>query len=219
MTEMERENPRKKGARIERCSVLSDHEARVVRNWWQRLTLSPEMLKKLGSRPGWSKGVRAELRRCDRPEAALLTEGFRHLWDGLGRDEIAKDALYVWAGVAMVLSELKDEQAGVSLAAEAGKAKGDPKKQGESKKPPMSELRFQQLLECHSFEELLMRLRRALALVNKEGVSVVSLADDILQWWKENESPWRPERPTQGVAFRWANDYFRQVAGYRPNND
>ncbi|GAA5133958.1 type I-E CRISPR-associated protein Cse2/CasB [Alloalcanivorax gelatiniphagus] len=219
MSDTELENAQKKDARIERCHVLSGHEAWAVRDWWQRLTLSPEMLKKLGSRPGWSKGVRAELRRCDRPEAALLTEGFRHLWDGLGRDEIAKDALYVWAGVAMVLAELKGEQAGVSLATKAGKAKGDAKKQGDSKQPRMSELRFQQLMECHSFEELLMRLRRALALVDKEGVSAVSLADDILQWWKENESPWRPERPTQGVAFRWANDYFRQVAGYRSNND
>ncbi|MCC4310525.1 type I-E CRISPR-associated protein Cse2/CasB [Alcanivorax marinus] len=213
MTEMELENPPKKDARIERCHVLSGHEAWAVRDWWQRLTLPPEMLKKLGSRPGWSKGVRAELRHCDRPEAALLTEGFRHLWGTLGRDDTRTDDLYVWAGIAMVLAELKDEQPGVSLASEAGKQKG------EVNKPRMSELRFQQLMECHSFEELLMRLRRALALVDKKGVSAVSLADDILQWWKENESPWRLERPTQGVAFRWANDYFRQVAGYRTNND
>ena len=213
MTETELEHAQSKAGPTERCSVLSGHDAWAVRQWWRRLTLAPETLKKLDVPPGWSKGVRAELRRCDRPEAALLTEGFRHLWDALDRDETRKDQLYVWAGVAMVLSELRDEQAGVSLAAEAGKQKGD------TKKPRMSELRFQQLMECHSFEELLMRLRRALALVNKEGVSVVSLADDILQWWKENESPWRPERPTQGVAFRWANDYFRQVAGYRSNND
>lgn len=213
MTDTELENAQTKGARVERCSILSHQEARAVRDWWQRLTLSPDVLKKLGSRPGWSKGVRAELRRCDRPEAALLTEGFRHLWDALGRDEIRTDDLYVWAGIAMVLAELRDEQAGVTLAAEAGKQKGD------IKKPRMSELRFQQLMECHSFEELLMRLRRALALVDKKGVSAVSLADDILQWWKENESPWRPERPTQGVAFRWANDYFRQVADYRSHND
>lgn len=213
MTEMELENPRKKDARIERCHVLSGHEAWAVRDWWQRLTLPPEMLKKLGSRPGWSKGIRAELRHCDRPEAALLTEGFRHLWGALGRDDTRTDDLYVWAGIAMVLAELKDEQPGVTLASEAGKQKG------EVNKPRMSELRFQQLMECHSFEELLMRLRRALALVDKKGVSAVSLADDILQWWKENESPWRPERPTQGVAFRWASDYFSQVARYRSNND
>lgn len=213
MTEMELENAQKKDARIERCSVLSNQEAWAVRDWWQRLTLSPEMLKKIGSRPGWSKGVRAELRRCDRPEAALLTEGFRHLWGEVGSNDTPKGQLYVWAGVAMVLAELRDEQPGVTLASEAGKQKG------EVNKPRMSELRFQQLMECHSFEELLTRLRRALALVDKKGVSAVSLADDILQWWKENESPWRPERPTQGVAFRWANDYFRQVAGYRTNND
>jgi len=213
MSDTELENAQKKDARIERCHVLSGHEAWAVRDWWQRLTLSPEMLKKLGSRPGWSKGVRAELRRCDRPEAALLTEGFRHLWGEVGSSDTQKDQLYVWAGLAMVLAELGDDQAGVTLAAQAGKQKGD------TKKPRMSELRFQQLMECHSFEELLTRLRRALALVDKKGVSAVSLADDILQWWKENESPWRPERPTQGVAFRWANDYFRQVAGYRSNND
>ena len=213
MSDTELENAQTKGARIERCSVLSGHEVWAVRQWWRRLTLPAETLKKLDLPPGWSKGVRAELRRCDRPEAALLTEGFRHLWEALGRDETRKEDLYVWAGVAMVLAELRDEQPGVTLAAQAGKQKG------EVNKPRMSELRFQQLMECHSFEELLMRLRRALALVDKKGVSVVSLADDILQWWKENESPWRPERPTQGVAFRWANDYFRQVAGYRSNND
>ncbi|MFP1684285.1 type I-E CRISPR-associated protein Cse2/CasB [Alloalcanivorax sp. C16-1] len=213
MSDTELENAQKKDSRIERCSVLSHQEAWAVRDWWQRLTLPPEMLKKIGSRPGWSKGVRAELRRCDRPEAALLTEGFRHLWGEVGSNDTPKDQLYVWAGVAMVLAELRDEQPGVTLASEAGKQKG------EVNKPRMSELRFQQLMECHSFEELLTRLRRALALVDKKGVSAVSLAEDILQWWKENESPWRPERPTQGVAFRWANDYFRQVAGYRTNND
>lgn len=211
MTGTDLEKPKREVSETRRERILRSRDAWAVRHWWQRLSLSPEELKKKGLPPGWSKGVRAELRRCDRPEVAMLTEGFRHLWVLL-EPEKPEGASYIWAGVAMVLAELRDEKPGITLATELGKRKG------ETSKPRMSELRFQQLMECHSFEELVLRLRRALAFVDKKGVSAVHLAADILQWQAENGAPQWPVQPTQSLGFQWANDYFRQVAGYRADN-
>lgn len=199
-----------------RSFYLSTAEAAAVRLWWQRLTLLLDELKKKDLPPPWSKGVRAVLRRCDSPEAVLLTEGFRHLWALLEQRSPAPDYprdVYSWACVAMVLAELRDEAPGVTLASELGKQKRD------TEKPRMSALRFQQLMECRSLDELVQRLRRALALIDRKGVSVVHLAADILQWSRENRSHVKPRKPTQSIVFQWANDYFRQVAGYRVDND
>jgi CRISPR system Cascade subunit CasB len=191
-------------------------EAAAVRLWWQRLALSPDELKKNALPPPWPKGVRAVLRRCETPEAVLLTEAFRHLWALLDKKAPEPDYprdIYAWACTAMVIAELREEAPGNALASELGKQKRD------TEKPRMSELRFQQLMECRSLEELVQRLRRALALVDKKGVSVVHLAADILQWNRENRKQIKPAKPTQSIAFQWANDYFRQVAGYRVDND
>ncbi|MDW7748531.1 type I-E CRISPR-associated protein Cse2/CasB, partial [Halomonas sp.] len=62
-------------------------EADALRRWWQRLTLSREVLKAHTDAPPWPKGMRAALRRCDTLEAAMLTEAFRHLWQQLPADE------------------------------------------------------------------------------------------------------------------------------------
>lgn len=201
---------------VRRSFYLSTAEAVAVRLWWQRLALAPDELKKKALPPPWPKGVRAVLRRCETPEAVLLTEAFRHLWGELGKKapEPARSRdPYVWACVAMVVAELRDETPGVTLAAELGKQKRD------TEKPRMSGLRFQQLMECGSPQELVQRLRRALALVDKKGVSAVHLAADILQWSRENREGFKPAEPTKTLAFQWANDYFRQVAGYRVDND
>ncbi|UYG07597.1 type I-E CRISPR-associated protein Cse2/CasB [Halomonas sp. M4R1S46] len=196
--------------------AIERREADALRRWWQRLTLSVEALKSHTDAPPWHKGMRATLRRCDTIEAAMLTEAFRHLWSLLpAKDEQLQgqrdQRLQLWACIALVAAELREEQPHMPLGARLGQQKR------ETGKPYMSELRFQQLMTSRTPEELVQRLRRALALIDKRGVSVVHLADNIALWWREYQGEASPQ-PTRRLGFVWANDYFGATAGYRQDN-
>ncbi|RTR06303.1 type I-E CRISPR-associated protein Cse2/CasB [Halomonas nitroreducens] len=196
--------------------AIKPREAGALRRWWQRLTLSAEALKAHTDAPPWPKGIRATLRRCDTIEAAMLTEAFRHLWSSLpatdDQPERPRDQrLQAWASIALVVAELREEQPNMPLGAGLGRQKRD------TGKPCMSELRFQQLMTSRTPEELVQRLRRALALIDKRGVSVVHLADNIALWWREYQGGSSPQ-PTRRLGFVWANDYFGATAGYRQDN-
>ncbi|MDA3922940.1 MAG: type I-E CRISPR-associated protein Cse2/CasB [Salinisphaera sp.] len=195
---------------------LSAADAHIVRQWWQRLTQTREALRDAnkGGPPPWPRSVRAVLKRCETPESALLTEGFRHLWFML---ESRNDApsrprdVYRWACVALMLAHVDHERPDVSL----GRRLGAEKKN--TGRPLMSELRFQQLMSCETPDELVRRLRRGLDLVDREGLSVTSLAAGILQWNMEydNDDRLMGARPTERVRFQWANDYFTVLAPYQ----
>lgn len=181
-------------------------EAAAVRQWWRRLTLPPHELKQYTDAPPFPRGVRAMLRRCDGIEAVLLSEGFRELWRRLPQPDEEREAqrnarLETWASIALVAAELRDEKPDVPLGARLGQYKEN------TDKPLMSELRFQQLLNCQTSQELIQRLRRALALANKSGVSVVYLADNIAHWWREQRGH-QVSSPAKRLGFVWANDYF-----------
>lgn len=200
----------------ERLQVIAD-EAFAVRCWWQRLTLDPMELKAFTTLPARPRGVRAALRRCDSVESVLLTEAFRHLWAQLPQPAHQTDAqrdvrLQQWACIALVLAEVRAETPNATLGGQLGKQKQ------ETGKPLMSELRFQQLMDCRSPMELVQRLRRALALIDKRGVSVVYLADNIALWWREYQG--RPaSSPTKRLGFQWANNYFDALSKYQRDND
>ncbi|MDN3555213.1 type I-E CRISPR-associated protein Cse2/CasB [Halomonas maura] len=200
----------------ERPYAIKRSEADALRRWWQRLTLSSEALQAHTAAPPWPKGMRATLRRCDTIEAAMLTEAFRHLWSSLpakdDQPERQRDQrLQAWACIALVVAELREEQPRMPLGAGLGRQKR------ETGKPYMSELRFQQLMTSSTPEELVQRLRRGLALIDKRGVSVVHLADNIALWWREYQGGASPQ-PTRRLGFIWANDYFGAAAGYRQDN-
>lgn len=197
----------------ERPYAIERREADALRRWWQRLTLSAEALKAHTDAPPWPKGMRATLRRCDTIEAAMLTEAFRHLWNSLPaqdeQPERQRDRrLQAWACIALVVVELREDAPKVPLGACLGQQKR------ETGKPCMSELRFQQLMTSRTPEELVQRLRRALALVDKRGISVVHLADNVALWWREYQGE-ISSQPTRRLGFIWANDYFAATAGYR----
>lgn len=201
----------------ERLYTIERREADALRRWWQRLTLSKEALKAYTDAPPWPKGIRATLRRCDTIEAVLLTEAFRHLWSLLpAKDDPPErqreQQLQVWACIALVAAELREEAPKIPLGAGFGRQKR------ETGKPYMSELRFQQLMTSRTPDELVQRLRRALALIDKRGVSVVYLADNIALWWREYQGEASPQ-PTRRLGFVWANDYFGATAGYRQDNE
>ncbi|MCG6658856.1 type I-E CRISPR-associated protein Cse2/CasB [Halomonas campisalis] len=197
--------------------AVRPEEAFAVRCWWQRLTLPAEELKAFTSAPPWPKGVRAMLRRSETPEAAMLSEAFRHLWHSVEKVEGSwmgqRDIrLQAWACIALVLAEVTAERPNVSLGSQLGKQKKD------TGKPHMSELRFQQLLTCQTPEELVQRLRRALALIDKRDVSVVHLADNIALWWRESQGDMAPQ-PSGRLGFLWANDYFEALSRYQRGSD
>ena len=201
----------------ERPYAIERREADALRRWWQRLTLSADALKAYTEARPWPKGMRATLRRCDTIEAAMLTEAFRHLWSLLPAKEDQTESqrdrrLQAWACIALVVAELREDAAKMPLGARLGQQKR------ETGKPHMSELRFQQLMTSRTPEELLQRLRRALALIDKRGVSVVHLADNIALWWREYQGGMSPQ-PTRRLGFLWANDYFGATAGYRQDNE
>ncbi len=197
--------------------AIRPEEAFAVRRWWQRLTLPAEELKAFTPAPPWPKGVRARLRRCESLEAAMLMEAFRTLWHRVEQVEKPsiepRDArLQVWACIALVLAEVRAESPDTTLGSQLGKQKK------ETGKPHMSELRFQQLMECRSPEELVLRLRRALALIDKRGVSVVHLADNIALWWQEYRGDISTQ-PSRRLGFLWANDYFESLSRYQRDSD
>ncbi|WP_444985338.1 type I-E CRISPR-associated protein Cse2/CasB [Halomonas mongoliensis] len=201
----------------ERPYAIERREADALRRWWQRLTLSADALKSHTDARPWPKGMRATLRRCDTIEAAMLTEAFRHLWSLLPAKEDQTESqrdrrLQAWACIALVVAELREDAAKMPLGARLGQQKR------ETGKPHMSELRFQQLMTSRTPEELVQRLRRALALIDKRGVSVVHLADNIALWWREYQGGMSPQ-PTRRLGFLWANDYFGATAGYRQDNE
>lgn len=198
----------------ERLLALSPDEAFKVRHWWQRLTLSPQALATHTKAPPWPNGMRARLRRCESAETAMLSEGFRHLWQRLpDAPLIPRDArLQQWACIALVLAEVRDETPSATLGSRLGQEKNG------TGKPRMSELRFQQLMDCHSPDELVQRLRRALALIDKRDISVVQLADNIALWWREYRGQ-PAAQPSMQLGFVWANDYFDALAKYQRDSD
>lgn len=194
--------------------ALNKNEAFELRRWWQRLALDEPALKRHTNQPPFPRGLRAALRRCDTIESVLLTEAFRHLWFAL-EARVWKEAptdspnrqrdqrLEVWAVIAAVVSELRAETFDISLGKRLGESRPNT-----ADTPRMSDLRFQQLLDCHTPEELIRRFRRALKLADNAGVSVVRLADNVALWHREQRGQYRPET-TERFAFVMSDGYFK----------
>lgn len=205
---------------------LTDQEVRIIRRWWIRLTQTQPAIEAIKVSEGWPEGadtrpfpngVRARLRRCATPEAAMLSEGFRLLWSQ--REQLVdsacepprwrEEALLRWACIALVLADLRSEQS------ESGKNKG-PRPLGEclgsktpsTDQPMMSELRLERLMRVRDPAELAMRLRRALGLVRQRGVCALSIARLVALWFSEQRTE-APMQPTRRYAFVLANDYFK----------
>ncbi|WP_280564329.1 type I-E CRISPR-associated protein Cse2/CasB [Chromohalobacter sp. 48-RD10] len=194
--------------------VLTHQEAHELRHWWQRLTLDPPALKRITGAPAYPRGVRAALRRCDTVESVMLTEAFRHLWQGLEDRAWQKtpprasraQRIDTWAAIAGIACELRSE----TFDAPLGKRLGE-KRPNTADTPRISDLRFQQLLDCHTPEELIRRFRRALKLADNAGVSTVRLADVVALWHRERNGQYRPEA-NQRFAFVMSDAYFKARA-------
>ncbi|QJQ93890.1 MULTISPECIES: type I-E CRISPR-associated protein Cse2/CasB [Halomonadaceae] len=194
--------------------ALTHQEAYELRLWWRRLVMDDKELKRYSKQRPYPRGVRATLRRCATIESVMLTEAFRHLWQALeskawqeAPPRTSRDQrIETWAVIAAVACELRGE----TFDAPLGKRLGE-KRPNTGDTPRMSDLRFQQLLDCHSGDELIRRFRRALKLADNAGVSVVRLADMVALWHREQRGQYRAEA-TQRFAFVMSDAYFKARA-------
>ena len=179
----------------------------IVYEWWARLGGFQEDEEGTHA-DGAARAERAVLRRARTPDDAMLSEGFRRLWFALPEKQRSGWRMPAWACVAVVLAHVRQYRPDKSFAAALGE-RPDP----QSDKPVFSELRFRQLKQSRTPEELTRRLQRAVHLLGNSA-HVISLADNILQWHQEyTGQPAR--RPEERLAVRWAQAYFGELATYQ----
>lgn len=172
--------------------------------WWQAMFLPTEQLKEYGLQTAPSL-YKAQLKRCESVSAIMLTEGFRALWLNLPTEitETATEKDFeCWATLAGVLVYVKNDGKQKLAQAAGSKSDGD--------KSVVSELRFAQLQDANTAEELLRRMRRILQQVSSE-VAVTALIKDVQKWFAEHHN-FRPERADKRIAVQWAMDYYRAAS-------
>jgi CRISPR system Cascade subunit CasB len=184
---------------------VDDHSKKIVLRWWQGMNLPADQLRAKGIVPA-PTAHKAQLKRCESADAAMLTEGFRSLWLSLDDDiTVSGNAgvIECWATIAAVLVHVKNDTK-VKLAQAAG-AKGD------GDKSIVSELRFSQLQNAKTPEDFLRRVRRIVQQIKGE-VAVVGLAHDIQLWFAEH-GQLRPRKADKRISVQWAMDYYRAASG------
>lgn len=151
--------------------------------------MNPAVLERLAS---WWRGLeddrggRAILRRAESLTAITLSAPYQRLYRQLveaGWDPHAsaqmKDRLAAVVGLLVHVKE--DSPLSPPKAMSERKQRDD--------KPPVSELRFQRLLESPDIESLFSSLRRVLPLM-KNSVDVKALASDVLYWDDKKKKDW-----------------------------
>ncbi len=180
---------------------LSFEEQKALQHWHLRLNDN--------------RGNRARLRRAERPEDILLTDAFFNFVNRMPDSWRENNTMLTSAAVAGLLAHVKEDSQTLSKSLPP-KDENKPKKMAsfaeqlatpvKRKKPPMSELRFQQLQKSRTTDEFYRHMLRAIRLLDAK-VNIISLANDIIQWhWEFNNQIDR--EPTKRLAVRWATDYF-----------
>ena len=162
-----------------------------------------------------NRGDRARLRRAERPEDILLTDAFFHFLQQMPEDWREKNPILTNAAVAGLLSHVKKDRQALSR----GYQSKDKNKErntasfaeqlatpAKSKKPPMSELRFQQLQKSRTTDDFYRSVLRAIRLLDG-NVNISSLANDIIHWHREFDNQIE-RKPSNRLSVRWATDYF-----------
>jgi len=172
-----------------------------VLRWWRSMMLSSFRLEELNiyAAPAAHK---AQLKRCQSADSAMLTDGFRALWLSLDNDITNKtdgNIIEAWATIAVALAQVKVDS-NLKLAQAAGM-------KGPGGNSVVSELRFSQLQNSKNPQDLLRRLRRIIQQVKGE-VNVVNLADNIHQWFSEHHQL-RPRKADKRISVQWAMDYYQ----------
>jgi CRISPR system Cascade subunit CasB len=134
-----------------------------------------------------NRGDRAELRRCQTILEVMMTSAFHHirrqlLEMGLKAEDSERDRLAAVIGLVAHVTSAADPalQKALPPLAQAF-SEGD--------KPAVSPLRFRQLLDARTDDELFTRLRRIMPMV-KERISLFNLANDVFYWGDRQRKNW-----------------------------
>jgi CRISPR system Cascade subunit CasB len=140
----------------------------ILIRWWQGLEND--------------KGTRAELRRCDRPEAVMLHPAYARLYGQLAT-HLAGQWNWEWrlGAVVGLLAHVR-HTSNTTLARQMG-----------GSDPDVSELRFRRLLQCKP-EELYPRMIRILRMLGNSA-NLSDLINSVFYW-------------NDRIRKRWALDYF-----------
>ncbi|WP_374337471.1 type I-E CRISPR-associated protein Cse2/CasB [Leeia sp.] len=188
--------------------------AQQCERWWgamqpENLALdAPLRHQRFAPYTDLNRGDRAYLRRCAHAEDVLLQPALHLLAHKLEQLEIVVplDALALIAGV---LSHINSHDFGESkLARRLGNTV-------EGNRPAMSELRFRQLLDSRTEDELYQRMRRALDLL-RGTAHVGGLAKDLWQCLYEMRQPDYTRPADQRLKVRWAQEYYRIARAETP---
>lgn len=189
----------------------------IVERWWQSMFLSESELKAkhIFAAP---TAFKAELKRCQSADDAMLLAGFRDLWVSLldkglqtELETLSKTKqshmLEAWATVAVVLVHIKFDNS-EKLAVQAGKKLDKEGKAAD--KSIVSELRFAKLQDAPNPKDFLLRLRRMVQQLDGK-VSPTKVAADILQWFDEFYA-FQPRKADKRISVQWAMDYYRSAS-------
>jgi CRISPR system Cascade subunit CasB len=178
---------------------LSGDEIITMQRWHRRLSNN--------------RGERARLRRAERAEDVLLTSAFFSFQQMMPDTWKQNNPIFSSAAVAGLLSHVKIDK---QVKSRCYQQKNKTKRMAsfaeqlatpvEGKKPPMSELRFQQMQKSRSTNDFYRRIIRAIHLLNG-NVNIVSIANDIILWHREFNTQ-LSRNPAKRLAVRWATDYF-----------
>jgi len=162
-----------------------------------------------------NRGDRARLRRAERTEDILLTDAFFNFLNRMSESWREKMPMLTSAAVAGLLSHVKEDSQALSRGYQP-KDKNKPRNiasfaeqlatPAKSKRPTMSELRFQQLQKSRTTDDFYRRILRAIRLLDRK-VNIPSLANDIIQWHQEFDNQ-IDRKPSNRLSVRWATDYF-----------
>jgi CRISPR system Cascade subunit CasB len=189
----------------------------VVERWWQSIFLSERELKEKNLLRA-PTSFKAQLKRCQSADEAMLLEGFRALWASLLEHGLNEELEHIspvkqshileaWATVAVILVHIKQDN-NEKLAVQAGKKQD---KQGHaSDKSIVSELRFAKLQNAVTPNDFLTRMRRMVQQLEGK-VSPTKVAADILQWFDEFYA-FQPRKADKRISVQWAMDYYRSAS-------
>jgi CRISPR type I-E/ECOLI-associated protein CasB/Cse2 len=163
-----------------------------------------------------NRGDRARLRRAESPEDILLTSAFFNFLQKMPETFLKNYSderrFGILATIAGLVSHVETPDGSASFATQlATPPKG-------KNKPPMSELRFQQLQKSPTIDDFYRRMIRAIRLLGK-SVNVSSLANDIIHWHDEFKANVDYRNPKDRLAVRWATDYFTALSKLPKSTD
>ena len=177
--------------------ILKEAEQTAFTLWWRQMNPKP------GEKRPAHTGRRAELRRALIPADVLASEGFSALAAQIDERYIKSDRLLLaLAAAAGIASHVKEDERSKTFAAQLGSPK-----EGSADTPVFSPLRFARLQQAHDLDTFYRSMIRAVRQLGGKA-NVLSIADGVLQWAREELNQQYQSNSRNRLRVRWGLDYF-----------